>query len=66
MIDGELTHLVMDKNTPRELWKAITAHFDGTGIQSAAFLMGRVWQTTMQDDKDLTSQINEMHGNCRK
>ena len=65
-IDDKLTHLVMDKDTPREVWKAIMVRFDGTGIQSAAFLMGQVWRTTMQDDKDLTSQINETHGNCRK
>ena len=65
-IDGELTHLVMDKDSPREVWKTLTARFDGTGIQSAAFLMGRVWRTTMQDDKDLTLQINEVCGNCQK
>ena len=31
-IDGELTHLVMDKDSPQEVWKTLTACFDGTGL----------------------------------
>jgi hypothetical protein len=65
-INDDVLMSVIEKTLAKDLWEALSERFDGAGAQSAALLMGRVWRSTMSEEKDLLTQINEIKGNTRK
>jgi hypothetical protein len=65
-VDDDVLQLTMGKKVAKDVWDAIRSRYSGASNQSVAFLMAKIWRTTMLDDKDLISQINEIRSYARK
>jgi hypothetical protein len=60
--EAVLSH-IMDKKTALNMWNTITTKFSGKGAASAAALIWSICQTRLDDDKDMSVQINDFKEN---
>lgn len=65
-VGEEVLRHVMDQPSSVDMWKAILIKFGGKGAQSAANLIYTICRSTLDDDKDMSTQINEFKENARK
>jgi hypothetical protein len=56
----------MDKSSPAEMWTSILTKFGGKGAQSAVHLIHELTRSTLDDDNDMSSQINGFKETARK
>jgi len=59
-LQHEVAALVTGKSLASEAWTAVKSRFDGRGIQSVAYLMTKLWRSTMTLDRELLPQIQEV------
>jgi len=59
-LQHEVAALVTGKSLASEAWTAVKSCFDGHGIQSVAYLMTKLWCSTMTLDRELLPQIQEV------
>lgn len=59
-LEREVAALVTGKSLASEAWTTIKNRFDGRGIQSVAYLMTKLWRSTMTLDRELLPQIQEV------
>ena len=59
-LEDEPASGIMDLTESKPIWDALSTRYDGKGLQSAAYLMTKVFRGQMLDTQDLHSQINEI------
>ena len=65
-VGEEVLRHIMDQTSAENMWKAILIKFGGKGAQSAANLIYAICRSTLDDDKDMSTQINEFKENARR
>ena len=65
-LTNEVAALVTGKSLASEAWTAVKSRFDGRGIQSVAYLMTKLWRSTMTLDHELLPQIQEVKDCAQK